>query len=100
MGYTNTFPFLTTRIQAEIEKYCQAKEHTLTNFLKGIPADICTKDDLSLISSIDADISLSLEALLEGVISPLESKNVHNGSILIWSEKEKKILAYIGNRKK
>lgn len=36
--------------------------------------------------------------VLEATLFPLEEKNVHNGSIYIWSEKEKKVLAYIGNR--
>jgi hypothetical protein len=36
---------------------------------------------------------------MEGILSSLSEKNVHNGSIYIWSNQERKILAYIGNRK-
>jgi penicillin-binding protein 1C len=44
------------------------------------------------------DITLRAADILEGILYPLEEKNVHNGSIYIWSEKKKKIIAYIGNR--
>ncbi len=40
------------------------------------------------------------ENTLEGILSPLEEKNVKNGALYIYSPKEQKILAYIGNQKK
>ncbi len=53
---------------------------------------------MSLVSSIDMGITIRANSLLEATLSPLEEKNVHNGSVYIWSEKEKKVIAYIGNR--
>ncbi len=43
-------------------------------------------------------MNLYATSVLESTLYPLEEKNVHNGSIYIWSGKERKVLAYIGNR--
>lgn len=96
--YRDLFPFLTDRIQSEISLYCQGSDNTLENYIIRIPKDLCKKNDLSLVTSIDMWLSVYVGNLLEGMLYPLETKNVHNGSIYIWSEKEKKILTYIGNR--
>jgi hypothetical protein len=53
---------------------------------------------MTLNSSIDIEMTLRATDALEGILYPLEEKNVHNGSIYVWSEKEKKIIIYVGNR--
>ena len=60
-----------------------------------IPKNICSTPFVDLVSSVDTELSLRAINSLEAVIYPLEEKNVHNGAILVWSEKEQKILAYI-----
>ena len=96
--YKNLFPFLTDRIESEISRYCQGMENTLENYILRIPIDLCKRSDISLITSIDMRLNNEASSLLESTLSPLEEKNIHNGSIYIWSEKEKKVLVYIGNR--
>lgn len=96
--YRNLFPFLTDRIESEISLYCQGMENTLESYILRIPIDLCKRSDISLFTSIDMWLNLYADTILEGTLYPLEEKNVHNGSIYIWSEKEKKVIAYIGNR--
>ena len=96
--FTDIFPYLTTRIREEIGSYCSGRENSLETFLMKIPSDLCTSSDITLTTSIDMSLGLRASEILEGTLYPLEGQNVHNGSIYIWSEKEKKVLAYIGNR--
>jgi penicillin-binding protein 1C len=96
--YSNLFPFLTARVKKELDLYCRDQDNILESFIKNIPIDVCENNDISLISSIDISINLRAVDVLEGTLYPLEEKNVHNGSIYVWSEKERKIIAYVGNR--
>lgn len=96
--FTDIFPYLTIRIREEIGSYCGGRENSLETFLMKVPSDLCTSSDVTITTSIDMSLGIRASELLEGVLYPLEEKNVHNGSIYIWSEKEKKVLAYIGNR--
>lgn len=96
----NTFPLLTSRIQEEISLYCSWRENSLIEFMKSIPGDICSSAFLSLSSTVDADLIKFSEDTLEGILEPLEEKNVKNWAIYIYSPKEKKILSYIGNRRR
>lgn len=96
--YTDIFPFLTNRLEWEIHLYCLSLENHLSDYVLTLPQDICKMKDLVLSTSIDMNITLEAATILEGTLFPLEEKNVHNGSIYVWSEKEKKVLAYVGNR--
>lgn len=96
--YTDIFPTLTHRIKKEIDLYCKSLDNELEYFIPSIPTDLCSDTDTTLISSIDMDINMRATDILEGTLYPLEEKNVHNGSIYVWSEKEKEIIAYVGNR--
>ena len=98
LEFTNIFPFLTDRIKNEITSYCISLDNSLQNFIIQVPIDLCKSNDITLVTSIDMGISQYAANVLEATLFPLEEKNVHNGSIYIWSEKEKKVLAYIGNR--
>lgn len=98
LEFTNIFPFLTDRIKSEITSYCISLDNSLEKFIMQIPTDLCKSNDISLVTSIDMGISQYAANILEATLFPLEEKNVHNGSIYIWSEKEKKVLTYIGNR--
>lgn len=97
-GYINTFPFLTDRIKKEITLYCNKKTSELHEFVLDIPPDICSGSYIKIISSIDKDASIYASDTLWAILYPLEEKNVHNGAIFVWSEKEKKVLVYIWNR--
>jgi penicillin-binding protein 1C len=94
----NTFPFVTERIQSEIKKYCSGLDNTLEYFIIEIPLSLCEKNALQVYTALDYDIHIDLMKILESTIAPLIEKNVHNASVYVWSEKEKKVLAYIGNR--
>ncbi len=96
--YINLFPFLTQRIQKEIQLFCRNEKSELHEFIENIPKNICTSSFIDITSSIDLELSNQVLSALEAVIYPLEEKNVHNGAIFVWSEKEQKILAYIWNR--
>ncbi len=96
----NLFPLLTLRIQKEVSSYCNWKINSLIEFVKVIPWDICSSAFIRLSTTIDKDLMKFSENTLEGILSPLEEKNVKNGALYIYSPKEQKILAYIGNQKK
>ena len=97
--YKNLFPLLTERIEKEITLYCSGRENMLENFLISSLDDLCKKESISVMTSIDAELSLKGENILGSALQKLEEKNIHNGSIYIWSEKEKKVITYIGNNK-
>jgi penicillin-binding protein 1A len=96
--YTDIFPFLSTRIKKERDLYCKSIDNLLLSFVMTIPANLCEENDTLLTSSIDMQMNMRASDTLEGILYPLEEKNVDNGSIYVWSEKEKKILIYVGNR--
>ncbi len=97
---TDIFPMLTSRIRGEVKKYCNGRKNTLSEFTKNIPPDTCSTSFLSLYTSIDMGLMQFSEDTLEGILTPLEAKNVTNGAVYIYSPDTWKILAYIGNRKK
>lgn len=97
--YTNMFPFFTSRILSEISAYCSGGDSKLERYVREIPRDICTSGSTILHTDLDMDLSLFARDIMESILSPLESKNIHNAAVYIYSEKEKKVLAYIGNRK-
>jgi membrane carboxypeptidase/penicillin-binding protein PbpC len=41
-----------------------------------------------------------IEKTIDGIISPMAEKNVHHAAVYIYDPKNKKVLAYIGNRRK
>ncbi len=94
----NLFPHLTNRIASEKENYCAGRDNTLHEFLLTIPDTICHSNLMTLTTSIDMSLSVFARDTLEGIISPLEKMNVHNGSIYIYDPLRSHILAYIGNR--
>lgn len=53
---------------------------------------------MMLFTAIDPALSHFATRTLESVLSGLTEKNVTNGSIYVWDEREKKVLLYIGNR--
>lgn len=95
----NLFPLFTERIEKEIDLYCRGRENKLLLFVREIPGGLCEKEKKELFTTIDKNLASSLEESMEGMLRGLEEKNIHNGAIYIFSEKEGKILAYIGNRK-
>lgn len=96
--YNNTLPFLTERIEHELTLYCSKLKSRISDFTLSIPSDICLNPYKKIITSIDKEASIKANNILKAVLYPLEEKNVHNGAVYVWSEKEKKVIIYIGNR--
>ena len=95
----NKNTLLTERFKKEINNFCKRNKNHLIDFVKEIPQKICTEDSLLLQTTIDEELSESIENIMEGVITPLESENIQNGAVYIKENKTGKILAYIGNRR-
>jgi penicillin-binding protein 1C len=96
--YPHLFPFLTERIKKELNLYCDWRPSTIHHFIYEISSDLCKTSYVRLRTSIDSKASKYASDTLSATLYPLEEKNVHNGSIYAWSEKEKKVLLYIWNR--
>ncbi|GAB0174946.1 MAG: hypothetical protein HHAS10_08250 [Candidatus Altimarinota bacterium] len=98
-NYMDTLPFLTERIKKELSLYCNNPVSSkLSDFTLSISNDICSNPYKKIITSVDKDASIEANNILRSVLYPLEAKNVHNGAIYAWSEKEKKVILYIGNK--
>lgn len=93
----NLFPQFTHRILAEKNAYCHGENNTLESFLRMIPTDICSTNNLTLQSTIDLRLMEFSRDTLEGTLGKFRTKNVRNGGIYIIHPETKKVLCYIGN---
>jgi len=71
----------------------------LESFVVSLPPDLCDTPTKELTLSIDAPMMGASQKILDGVLSTLVTKNVHQGAVLVYDAREKKILTYIAARK-
>lgn len=93
----NTFPFITARIEKEIQKHCSNQDNILDRWSDRIPADICYQLNKELQLTIDSRLTQQSYSIARNTIDTLIHKNVTNASILIIDPSKNKILVYIGN---
>lgn len=99
-NYLDTFPLLTAKIEKSLNEYCSWKNTELEKFVFRPSKDICWKESKTLYLSVDARLMEYIEKTIDGIISPMAEKNVHHAAVYIYDPKNKKVLAYIGNRRK
>ncbi len=95
--YINTYPHLTERIKREVFLRCSGRTNELEKFIQILPTTLCSTKSISLKTSIDTKLMILGKTMLNTTLEGLQEKNIHNGSIYVWSEKEKKVIIYLGN---
>jgi len=97
-GY-ELFPQVTQYIIQSQKDYCKDKKDNLNKILIYTYLDICHTASIHMTLSIDRDIMRTASILLEGTLEQYHEKNITAWAIYIYDAIDKKIRAYISNRK-
>ncbi len=92
------FPLITERIIWAKKSYCLWDKTELEKWAYKIPSDICTSPSLDITLSISLDLQRYTTDIIQKTLSQIEQENVTGAAVYIYSPKNNKILAYVGNR--